>query len=804
MKERRIPFPEEIEAFFEAETKINEEINKIDFEQLNYLFNKLIDVQRLQSYMGLSEKKNIKYLKEIFSPLITTKECKKNTNELLKEGSLLVTHDIVDKISRPQHIEENITYELYNNKVSVQMMINTIPIIDDKGKIIEILSQVVPTFIPYYSFFESNNPNEKEQFIIILNQLPIGIVILDSDDNVIYFNWEAANLLGPKLINEEIFPLYSEEKIKLHKLLKTTNYNVYDYPVKTKMSREFVLDVKKTVFGDYKVLLLKSEHRKWEIRVDEDTEREEEFILEVFDNIGDALILFDKKINTPPKLNKHAKEWFTQKVSLTNPFGNFYSPKLFTLDEKEVEIDDLPTSKILNGYKVNDVYVFYSEDNKKRYLRAIGIPIKSGERVVKGILAFKDISDWFDKYLEIKEKREIFEKIIDFVGMAIIIGQVGRDKPLYSNKKAKELFAKYSNGEESITQLLLSFDYVTDKTFMDEQIIEADLATMILATGYCPKRMIYTISNNGEEKFIISSKVISLDCGEELNIEYNGNNNEITTGSPCFLLLIKSPSPAEENFASLVEIQDQLRFVNLELKRKRIAKLRTQKQISNLATNLNNLLSDPISLLKEYIDNLINRIEQIKEEKELPEEIIGDTLIIKNAYEELTKLFSNLFTASNAITPRLKLEKVNLKELINQILTTMMIPPEYLVLDIEDIEILTDLLKLRIAIQNLISNAVKFANPEDPKIEIIAKKEKDKIIITVRDNGPGFPEDFKNLLFHPFKKLNKEKEGTGTGLYLVRRALSTINGSISARNHEKGGAEFTITLYYQEKSDEKK
>ena len=95
----------------------------------------------------------------------------------------------------------------------------------------------------------------------------------------------------------------------------------------------------------------------------------------------------------------------------------------------------------------------------------------------------------------------------------------------------------------------------------------------------------------------------------------------------------------------------------------------------------------------------------------------------------------------------------------------------------------------------MISNAVKFANPENPKIEITAKKLEKKVIITVHDNGPGIPEGAEEIIFHPFKKLNEEKEGTGTGLYLVRRTLSTINGSIKVRNREEGGAEFTITLY---------
>ncbi|MCL1936063.1 MAG: HAMP domain-containing histidine kinase [Defluviitaleaceae bacterium] len=115
-------------------------------------------------------------------------------------------------------------------------------------------------------------------------------------------------------------------------------------------------------------------------------------------------------------------------------------------------------------------------------------------------------------------------------------------------------------------------------------------------------------------------------------------------------------------------------------------------------------------------------------------------------------------------------------------------------------------------IMNLISNAIKFSDEKNRKIEIVFKDEDDFIKISVKDNGPGIEEDMLKKMFKRYETKNKEK-GFGIGLNIVENLLSIINGSVKAKNvktknNEIKGAIFTIKIpankdKIEEKSDKK-
>ena len=67
--------------------------------------------------------------------------------------------------------------------------------------------------------------------------------------------------------------------------------------------------------------------------------------------------------------------------------------------------------------------------------------------------------------------------------------------------------------------------------------------------------------------------------------------------------------------------------------------------------------------------------------------------------------------------------------------------------------------------------------------------------ITVRDHGPGLPPGEEDRVFDKFYRAPGAKPGgTGLGLAISQGLLHALHGSISARNHPAGGAEFTFTL----------
>ncbi|MCX7872290.1 MAG: ATP-binding protein [Verrucomicrobiae bacterium] len=93
---------------------------------------------------------------------------------------------------------------------------------------------------------------------------------------------------------------------------------------------------------------------------------------------------------------------------------------------------------------------------------------------------------------------------------------------------------------------------------------------------------------------------------------------------------------------------------------------------------------------------------------------------------------------------------------------------------------------------NLLQNAREALNDKG-KIEInISRNAKDDIVISIKDNGPGIPEDKKQRIFEPY--FTTKKSGTGLGLAIVKQNLDIYGGTIRVESAPGNGAEFIITL----------
>lgn len=104
-----------------------------------------------------------------------------------------------------------------------------------------------------------------------------------------------------------------------------------------------------------------------------------------------------------------------------------------------------------------------------------------------------------------------------------------------------------------------------------------------------------------------------------------------------------------------------------------------------------------------------------------------------------------------------------------------------------------DRLKIDSCIINILSNAIKYVHENDGKIEVRLHKNDNEAVITISDNGPGIDEQDLSLIFvRFFQGRNAVKQGTGVGLYLVKKFIGLHGGNVEIKN--KQGTIVTLTI----------
>ncbi|MBX2917417.1 MAG: hypothetical protein KF856_19270 [Cyclobacteriaceae bacterium] len=112
-------------------------------------------------------------------------------------------------------------------------------------------------------------------------------------------------------------------------------------------------------------------------------------------------------------------------------------------------------------------------------------------------------------------------------------------------------------------------------------------------------------------------------------------------------------------------------------------------------------------------------------------------------------------------------------------------------------QVVADRLLLRIALSNLISNAIKYQQKykaHKPIIWFRSVQVAEKIIIEVEDNGEGIKEEYLDKLFTMFYRGTATSTGSGLGLYIAREAIEKLGGQVYVKSIWGVGSTFSIHL----------
>lgn len=140
-------------------------------------------------------------------------------------------------------------------------------------------------------------------------------------------------------------------------------------------------------------------------------------------------------------------------------------------------------------------------------------------------------------------------------------------------------------------------------------------------------------------------------------------------------------------------------------------------------------------------------------------------------------------------------KEVDLQEIVESIIDTIHIPKHVQVLIPEKLPTAKgDKFRFHQLFQNLISNAVKYANEKDGKVHITYAVIDGFWEFQIKDNGMGIPEKYHKKVFGIFETLDENNSSTGIGLSIVKKITDMYEGKVWVTSIEGKGATFHFTL----------
>lgn len=389
---------------------------------------------------------------------------------------------------------------------------------------------------------------------------------------------------------------------------------------------------------------------------------------------------------------------------------------------------------------------------------------------------------------EIINKRKSGERYSSLASISPILNSEGEvvafvasERDISDTKKKEEALAKLASIVENSSEAIVSIT-------LDKKITSWNQAAERLfgysaeekLGGYCG--ILFTGSQSEELIFEKLLQGESIKGYKGVRITKSGEQIDVSINY----------SPIKDVFGNITAIGAIIRDITKETQIDR-----AKTEFVSLASHQ---LRTPLSAIKWYAemlgDSTVNNLSP--EQKEFIKQIQeSNTRMVSlvNALLNVSRIdmgtFSinpekiNIFLICDSVIGELKPDIVNKKITLEKNYFT-----DELVMDLDP-----DL--IRIVFQNLISNAIKYS-PDSSKIIVTINKDKENLLISVKDNGYGIPEGQKEKIFSKLFRadnvVSKDVEGTGLGLYIVKSIVEQSGGKIWFESEIDKGSTFYLTI----------
>jgi len=227
---------------------------------------------------------------------------------------------------------------------------------------------------------------------------------------------------------------------------------------------------------------------------------------------------------------------------------------------------------------------------------------------------------------------------------------------------------------------------------------------------------------------------------------------------------------------------------------------RSTREVEEFWGRVTHEIKTPITGIKAFLQSLKNQALP-------PEQVLLFVDMALKQVERQEQLAENILAGCGLRTADSKhkpnTENLNLNECIKGYFDHHMIRLTDAVLYLhleaaENMKVRADCHLIRVILDNIVDNALKYCSP-GLVLTVKTFTQNKKAIISISDNGPGFPPEFSGKIFqaykYPVSELPGDKHGPGMGLYISGRLAENMGGRLLAPGKSKGkGSEFQLHL----------
>ncbi|MBL4822966.1 MAG: sensor histidine kinase [Colwellia sp.] len=215
--------------------------------------------------------------------------------------------------------------------------------------------------------------------------------------------------------------------------------------------------------------------------------------------------------------------------------------------------------------------------------------------------------------------------------------------------------------------------------------------------------------------------------------------------------------------------------------------------IGNMSASINHEIKQPLTALRSYSQNALSYQERGQQDKTKHNLELIITLVDRLA--DIVSQFKHFSKKSSGIATQ-----VYLQECINAAISIVKHQAQNESVELrinlpkDKVFILGDDIRLEQVLINLFNNAIQaMVNEKTKRLDVSITLVDTKVIIAIKDTGPGILVSNLDKIFEPFFT-TKERIGLGLGLSISQRIIESMQGTLVVENHHEGGAEFKIVL----------